>query len=173
MKKSPLAPLVFLIILMTSCDPGFRTDYYVSNRSSLSVTILALKDSADMYVTNALGDTWMYFQNPTGITIKPGERLLIHSEGGLGFSCKDGTVEILRHYIFGDSVRFEFADGTFLFFKPDEWAPNNPYIENNYSFRLTHVSRGSSEGEAEYIISQDDFSRALALKLSLPETEKN
>ena len=173
MKKVLRFPFLFFILLVCSCDPGYQTDYYYVNRSTHIVTIRALMDSTDMYFTNFRGETWMFFENPSGISIEPGSRFLIHHEGGLGFSTKDGTAEILQHYILGYSVCFEFDNGACLFYKPDEWAPNNPYIENNYSFRLTHVSRGSSEGEAEYIITQDDFSRALALKLSLPETEKN
>lgn len=171
MKRPLILPPLLLAVLLGSCDPGYQTDYYFENRSGVTVTVRALVDSADMYVTNALGDTWMFFENPSGITIRPGERRLVHSEGGLGFSCKDGTVDILRHFVLGDSVLLDFGGGVSLLYKYNVWAPNNPYIENNYSFRLTEVSRGSSAGEADYIVGEDDYLRALSARPPLSEAE--
>lgn len=159
MRRSCLTILLLGIVLV-SCDPGFSQEYYFQNDSSHNVTIVALMDTADMYYFTYFDSIRVrYFNNPDGIIIPAGERILLDRDGGLGRACNEGTGEHLRHYIYGDSVRFVFDDGRYLYFHHELPAPHSPYDSDSYVFE-GDFRRFGSEGISTYILTDDDYARA-------------
>lgn len=161
MKKTCLSLAVsLLLLLITACDPSFSQDYYFKNMSGHDVTLVTLIDTADTYYTPFYSDTISvsYFENPNGITIHDGEERLLHSECGLGVAGIGGTTDVLRHFIYGDSVRFVFDDGRYLEYK---WnmllEENNPYDDGSYHCR---VNDDRSYGCCTYTLKPDDYERA-------------
>jgi hypothetical protein len=160
MKRFCLTTLLLAIVLV-SCDPGYSQDYVFQNDSSHSVTIVALMDTADMYFVSPMDSIrCRYFQNPDGITIAAGEKTLLYADGGLGRAGNENTGQLLQHIIYGDSVRFEFDDGRYLYYHHAISAPHSPYDDDSYTFKGEY-HRYSSEGTSTYVLTDEDYSCAL------------
>lgn len=160
MKRFCLTTLLLAIVLV-SCDPGYSQDYVFQNDSSHSVTIVALMDTADMYFVSPMDSIRVrYFNNPDGITIPSGERILLDRDGGLGRAGNEYTGEYLQHYIYSDSVRFVFDDGRYLYFHHEVPAPHSPYDNESYVFE-GEFRRLGSEGTSTYVLTDEDYSCAL------------
>jgi len=164
--RQALAPLVVLAALaLTACDPGFHQNYIFQNNTSHDVTIVALMDSADMYYDYNDSVRILRFQNPKGITIAAGKSEVILLNGGLGHATNVGTGEILQDQIYSDSVRFVFDDGRYLYFHHDIPAPHSPYDDDSYTY-TGESHRLSSEGTSTYILTEEDYQRALRAERS-------
>lgn len=159
MKKFSLIACTLMAVGLTACDPGFQEEYFFNNQSGHTVTILSLIDLSETYYDVPGGEPprQSYFRNLQGLTIPDGEQLLLYEWGALGLANKDHTVDVLQHYIYGDSVRFLFDDGHYLDFAWNEWAPNSPYIENNYHSLFRD---DNSYGCMTYTLWNDDYIRA-------------
>ncbi len=159
MKKLFLSILLTACVL-TSCDPGFRQDFLFQNDTEHDVTIVALIDSTDMYFVSPIDSTrHRWFQNPDGITIPAGKTVNIFHDGGLGRASETHVADRLN-CIYGDSVRFVFDGGRCLYFHRDVPAPHSPYDDDSYTFE-GEFRRFGSEGTSTYILTDDDYARAI------------
>ncbi len=165
MKRTILAFLL-LVSLLISCDPGFSQDYVFQNDSSHNVTIIALMDTADMYFVMPIDSIrHRYFLNPDGITIPAGEKVTLYEDGGLGRAGKENTGDVLRNFIYSDSVRFVFDDGRYLYFYYDTAALHSPYDDDSYTFK-GEFHRFGSEGTSTYVLTDADYERAVKTEIS-------
>lgn len=166
MKKHIIILLVLSCLVFVACDPWYmhtginRVLYYFDNQSGHDVTIQTLIDLSEPLPEMPSGDTLSTFQNLYGIHVPSGEEVLLYKERGSASMGFDTTVYILQHFIYGDSVRFLFDDGSYLDYVKGTLAPHSPYIEDNYQRKIDIYSEYESW---TYILSDEDYLRSIQL----------
>ena len=147
--------LCFLVVALTSCDPGYCIDYKLINNSGHSV-VFASKTQYQYFWEN----------HPNGIMIKQGEDSLFYTHDGLGEAEFDFAKGALSWYqVYGDTINFTFDDGKRLIYTQEEG--NGPFdFEGNHYTWIT--KRGhmflkyyDQYGCLTYTITEEDYANSI------------
>ena len=148
--------LCFLVVALTSCDPGFVDDYRLNNNSGHKVTFSSTSSSSNQSFWN---------DHPNGVIIENGEDSLFYSFEALGTAELDYAEQILSLCVYGDTITFTFDDGRQLVFTKEEGNGPFDFEGDHYSWT---TKRGhiflmyyDQYGCLTYTITREDYENSI------------
>lgn len=122
--------IIFLSLVLASCDPAYDIDYIIQNESEGDLQISGISGFADSLGTNIISDK---------------TSLIIYEHSGLGISTKGYLKSLEEPYLFSLSVQNE-----------NEINYTNDILDIT-RWEIQNPSDGSSTGRVTLVVTKEDF----------------
>ena len=109
MKRTPLI-LLFAVLLLAACDPGYTMEFAIDNQTTHAVTIQSLQP------VDTVGHT---ISRLTPLSAPAQTDTVVWVTGGLGHASINIIAKDIEWHNYGDSVQLRFDDGHALNFYRD------------------------------------------------------
>ncbi|MDY6289832.1 MAG: hypothetical protein SPM02_10335 [Bacteroidales bacterium] len=109
MKRTPLI-LLFAVLLLAACDPGYTMEFAIDNQTTHAVTIQSLQP------VDTVGHTTSRL---TPLSAPAQTDTVVWVTGGLGHASINIIAKDIEWHNYGDSVQLRFDDGRALNFYRD------------------------------------------------------
>ena len=121
MKRTPLI-LLFAVLLLAACDPGYTMEFAIDNQTTHAVTIQSLQPVDTVgHTTSRLTPLSAPAQTDSAVDVS----------GGIGTADLGEFAYLIPDRFYGDSVQIRFDDGRILKFYRDSVGADALYRIND------------------------------------------
>ena len=128
---------IFILAIMTACDPGFDDNLVIVNQSGYDLII-------------DYGGDHRYCEQQGSCNVLNGDIVKIPFDGGIGCTNKESSEMGMLYYFWGDSVVFMTTDSIVLrtYYATDTTSDDSPYNFN--SSHYTYEEKTARNGCPAY-----------------------